>query len=308
MNKFDGHAILDRARTLLSQGTVVQYIPELKKVDPSLLGYCIVDVDGNTLSFGDAQIKFTIQSISKVITFTCCLMDRSLEEIKERVTFEPTSSAFNAISDLENKNAHRPLNPYLNAGAFSVLSLMKKESFEQCFEQVLDLLRLMTGNSSLTYNRSAYLSAYQTAYRNRSLLYYMQSTGILDKDTDIEALLDAYCKICCIEMTAQELAALSLVYAQKGYSSLSGKQCFDPKIASIVNATVMLCGMYDESGETAVSVGLPCKSGVGGGLMAVAPGRMGIGIFGPALNAKSNSIGGMSILEQLSEELDLTIF
>lgn len=300
--------ILEKNKKEVNKGNVADYIPELKKVDPKLLGFCITDMNGKEYKFGDYDYKFTIQSISKIITLTCCLLDNSIGEIKEKVSFEPTANAFNSIVDLETKNSNKPLNPFINSGAIICVSLMKEKDFGGKFCRVLDLIRALSGNNNITYNKAVYESERATGSRNRSLAYYMQSTGIIGADVDLEKLLDTYFKICSIEINTLDLSRIALVFANDGVSPITNKRYFSKEIAKIVNATMSLCGMYNESGEVAVSAGVPSKSGVGGGILSVVPRKMGIGIFSPSLNKKGSSVAGVKVLEMISKEFDLSIY
>lgn len=300
--------ILEKNKEEVNKGNVADYIPELKKVDPKLLGFCITDINGREYKFGDYDYKFTIQSISKIIILTCCLMDNSIDEIKEKVSFEPTSNAFNSIVDLEIKNSNKPLNPFINSGAITCVSLIKEKDFDEKFCRVLDFIRALSGNNAINCNKAVYESESATGSRNRSLAYYMKSTGIIDADVDLEKLLNTYFKICSIEISTVDLSKIALIFANDGVSPITNKRYFSKEIAKVVNATMALCGMYDESGEIAVSAGVPSKSGVGGGILSVVPKNMGIGIFGPSLNKKGSSVAGVKVLEMISKEFDLSIY
>lgn len=302
------HTILNKSKTIVSQGKVADYIPELKTVNPDLLGFSIIDLNGEEFKLGNFNYKFTIQSISKIIVLTSILMTNSLEKIKEKVTFEPTSDAFNSIKQLEIISTNKPLNPMINSGAIVSISMLKGDSYEEKFNNVLSLVRKLSSNESITYNEKVYQSEKATGSRNRALAYYMHSTGIIEKDEDVEKLLDTYFKICSIEIDCTDLARIATVYANRGICPRIKERYFSKEVCKIVIATMALCGMYDESGEIAITVGLPSKSGVGGGILSVAPNRMGIGIFGPALNEKGTSIAGINILSMLSEEYDLSIY
>lgn len=300
--------ILDQSKTFLPQGKVADYIPELNKVNPELLGFSLIDLKGEEFKFGDHNYKFTIQSISKIIVLTSILMTNSLEKIKEKVTFEPTSDAFNSIKQLEIISTNKPLNPMINSGAIVSISMLNGDDYEEKFNNVLNLIRKLSSNESITYNEKVYQSEKATGSRNRALAYYMHSTGIIEKDVDVEKLLDTYFKICSIEVDCTDLAKIATVYANSGVSPATNERYFPKEVCKIVVATMALCGMYDESGEVAITVGLPSKSGVGGGVLSVVPNKMGIGIFGPALNEKGTSVAGIKILNMLSEAYDLSIY
>ena len=300
--------ILDMSKTFIPQGKVADYIPELESVNPDLIGFSVIDLNGEEFNLGDYNHKFTIQSISKIIVLTSILMTNSLEKIKEKVTFEPTSDAFNSIKQLEIISTNRPLNPMINSGAIASVSMLEGDSYEEKFNNVLNLVRKLASNKNITFNEKVYQSEKATGSRNRALAYYMHSTGIIESDVDVEKLLDTYFKICSIEIDCKDLAKIARVYANKGISPISKERYFSKEVCKIVIATMSLCGMYDESGEIAITVGLPSKSGVGGGILSVVPNKMGIGIFGPALNEKGTSVAGIKILNMLSQAYDLSIY
>lgn len=308
MEKEDLRSILDKSKTFVAQGKVADYIPELKRVNPDLLGYSIINLTGEEFHFGDYDYKFTIQSISKIIVLTSILMTNSLEKIKEKVTFEPTSDSFNSIKQLEIIASNKPLNPMINSGAIASVSMLEGDGYEEKFNKVLSLIRKLASNENITFNEKVYQSEKATGSRNRALAYYMHSTGIIESGVDVEKLLDTYFKICSIEIDCRDLARIATIYANRGISPKTGERYFSKEVCKKVVATMALCGMYDESGEVAITVGLPSKSGVGGGILSVVPHKMGIGIFGPALNEKGTSLAGINILNMLSEAYDLSIY
>lgn len=301
-------SILDQSKILTSQGKVADYIPELRNVNADLLGLSVFNLDGEEFNIGDYNHKFTIQSVAKIIVLTSILMTNSLNKIKEKVSFEPTSDAFNSIKQLELITSNKPLNPMINSGAIASISMLKGETYDEKFNNVLSLVRKLSSNESITYSEKVYQSEKATGSRNRALAYYMHSTGIIDLNVDVEKLLDTYFKTCSIEVDCRDLAKIARVYANRGISPLTQERYFSEEISKIVVATMALCGMYDESGQVAITVGLPSKSGVGGGILSVVPNKMGIGIFGPALNKKGTSVAGINILAMLSEAYDLSIY
>lgn len=300
--------IYDDCYKRIGEGAVADYIPELGKVNPNQLGFYMKSGEGQDIKIGDYSVPFSMQSISKVAIFICAIIERTTEEVLSRVTLEPTSSAFNSIVNLEIKNDHRPLNPFINAGAIVTVSLLTGKDSNEKVDQVLSLIRKMAGNDNITYNRSVYLSEKETGSRNRSLAYYMQSTNVLEGD--VEEILDAYFKICSIEVSCEDLANIGYVIANDGYIKELDEQVFTPDIARTVRSVMALCGMYDASGTFAVEVGLPSKSGVGGGIMSVSTkmGGLGIGVFSPELDSRGNSVCGQCMLSQVSRLLKLSIF
>ena len=288
------------------KGAVATYIPELSKQDPALLGISICDTDGNEWHAGDWQAPFTIQSICKVATFICVLQDNSYENLTRKISVAPTADGFNSIVNLETKNEHRPLNAMINSGAIASISMVKGQTIEEKYNRIIRVIKRMTGNPDLMVNESVYQSEKRTGDRNRALAYFMKSTGIID--VDVEELLDAYFRLCSVEVNCKDIANMAAVLARDGASHNNSEQLFDIKTARTVKAVMSTCGLYDGSGEFAVDVGMPGKSGVGGGILAVSPRKLGVGVMGPALDPKGNSIGGWKLLESLSEQLELSIY
>lgn len=305
MNKLLEQIIYEN-RKYLSEGQVASYIPELKNGNKDALGIHITTLDGKEYFAGDYNIKFTIQSISKVITLALGIMDNGIDYVFSKVGMEPTTEAFNSIVDLEMKNLNKPLNPMINAGAIAVSSIIKGKDSEEAFSRVLDFVRKLSGNEKLDLNHSVYISEQKTGNRNRSLAYFMKSTGVIEND--VEAVLDVYFKQCSIEVTCKDLSRIGAVFANNGVIPWTGERIIEKEVAQIVKTIMVTCGMYDGSGQFAVKIGLPAKSGVGGGILGVSPNKMGIGIVGPSLDKRGNSIGGVEVLKDLSKKLDLNIF
>ncbi|MBU5270340.1 glutaminase A [Clostridium cochlearium] len=298
--------IIKECRKYTKQGEVASYIPELKKANKDALGIYIDKLDGNEFYAGDYETKFTIQSISKVISLIIAIMDNGMEKVLSKVGVEPSAYSFNSIVTLEVKNANKPLNPMINAGAIATVSLIKGDSPEEVIGKILDFTKKITGNEDIKVNEAVYQSEKRTGDRNRSLAYFMKGTGVIEKD--VEKVLDAYFQQCSIEVTCKDIAKIGSFLANDGVLPSTGERIVPKEVTRVVKAVMATCGMYDASGSFAVKVGIPSKSGVGGGIMATVPGKMGIGVVGPSLDEKGNSIAGIKVLEQLSEELDLSIF
>jgi glutaminase len=201
---------------------------------------------------------------------------------------------------------HRPYNPLVNAGAIAVISLLPYKESESRTAAVLDLARRLTANGALAVNESIYRSEKTTSDRNRALAYFMKSTAILKGD--VEDVLDSYFRQCSIEATVGDLAVMGATLASGGINPVSGERVLSTRVCQVIRALMATCGMYDGSGEFAIRVGIPAKSGVGGGIVAVVPRRMGIAVCGPALDGKGNSICGMQVLEELSLAMRLRVF
>ena len=288
------------------QGKPADYIPELSKQDPRMLGISICDMQGQQWHAGEWQAFFTIQSISKVVVFICMLLDNSFENLIRKISVAPSADGFNSIMNLETKNEQRPLNPMINSGAIAGVTMVRGATMEDKYQRVYTLMKSMADNEELVVNQEVYTSEVLSGDRNRSLAYFMKSTGIINAEVD--ALLDVYFRLCSVEVTCADIARMGAVLAFDGKAPWSGEQLFDEKTARIAKAVMTTCGMYDGSGDFAVDVGLPAKSGVGGGIMAVSPRHLGIAVFGPALDLKGNSLAGWKLLKCLSNEQDLSIF
>lgn len=297
---------VQKNRHWCGQGHVAAYIPELSNQDPGLLGVSVCGNQGRQWHAGDWQKPFTIQSISKVAFFICMLVDNPFDVLTRKISVAPSADGFNSIVNLETKNEKRPLNPMINSGAIAGITMVRGATMEEKFLRIFAMIGKMTGNDELSVNQDVYQSEKEFGDRNRSLAYFMKSTGIIDGDVD--ALLDVYFRLCSIEVVCADIARMAAVLAFDGRAPWSGETLFDIKTARIVKAVMTTCGLYDGSGEFAVDVGLPGKSGVGGGIMAVSPRNFGICVFGPALDQRGNSLAGWKLLQCLSEELNLSIF
>lgn len=300
--------LVQQCRQYTKDGAPASYIPMLQRADAAKLGICVADQAGGIWQGGDAKDIFTIQSIVKILMFTCSLLDSGADLVSQIVSVEPTSDGFNSITSLETKNNSKPLNPMINAGAIACLTLVAGATLELKYERILAFTRELAGNAGIAVDEAVYLSEKQTGSRNRALAHFMKSTGILDDSIDVEELLDAYFRICSILVSCQDLARIALIYAGNGHHPVTGREYFSKHIARSVKAAMVMCGMYDESGRVAVRIGLPTKSGVGGGILSIVPEQYGIGIYGPALNEKGSSIAGLVLLEKLSHYLDVSIF
>lgn len=298
--------IIDSNKKYTLNGHVASYIPELKNANQEDLGVCIIDINDNIYFAGDCDTKFTIQSVSKPIVLAMALMDNEWDYVFSKVGMEPSGDPFNSIMKLETNDTTKPCNPMINAGAIVTTSLIKGDTLEEKEHRMLEFFRKLSKNKDLKINEAVYRSEKLTGDRNRAMGYLLKNDGIIEGNVD--DTLDLYFKQCSIEVTAKELARIGLLFANYGVDIETGEQVISENISKVVNIFMHTCGMYDASGEFALKVGIPAKSGVGGGIMASVPRRMGIGVFGPALDSKGNSIGGIKILKDLSKKLDLSIF
>lgn len=282
-------------------GKVASYIPALKEVRPDLAAIVMFDMTGNSYKLGNWNHLFTIQSISKPIVLALAIMDLGEDAVFKRVGVEPTGEEFNSINKLVGHP--KPFNPMINAGAISVTSLIKESRSDSSYDLLLDFFRKVTGNRNIYLNEDVYKSEKMTADRNRSLAYFLKDNRIINGD--VEESLDLYFKQCSLNVNTRDIARASSVFANRGYDPITGEKIIPEKVASLVRSLMLTCGMYDRSGSFAIEVGIPAKSGVSGGIIAPVKDRYGIAVFGPSLDNSGNSVVGMSILRELSKELNL---
>ncbi len=293
--------ILNKKIDNYKKGKVASYIPALEEVEPDLAAIVMIDMAGNSYQIGDWNYTFTLQSISKPLVLALAIMELGEEAVFNRVGVEPTGEEFNSINKLVGHP--KPFNPMINAGAISVTSLIKEFRADSSFNLLLDFIRRVTGNREITLNEDVYKSEKLTADRNRSLAYFLKDNRIISGD--VEESLNLYFKQCSLNVNTGDIARASSVLANKGYDPITGRKVIPEKVASLVRSLMLTCGMYDQSGSFAIDVGIPAKSGVSGGIIAPVKERYGIAVFGPALDNSGNSVVGMSILRELSEELNL---
>ncbi len=297
---------VDLGKVAAKKGFPATYIPELAKSNPDHVGICVVSLDGVIHGQGDYLKSFTLQSITKVISLLLVLEDLGEKEVFTHVHMEPTGDPFNSIMSFEMKNPEKPFNPMINAGAMIVTSLIKGDSAQEKFLRILEFTSKLTGNPQTTLHREVYLSEKETGDRNRSLAYFMKSTGMMKGD--VEETLDLYFLQCSILGTAKDVATIGAVLSSNGIHPYTQERVISKENARIVKTIMTTCGMYDASGEFAVNCGIPAKSGVGGGILGAVPGKFGLGTYGPSLDLKGNSLAGTAMLEFLSKNLNLSIF
>ncbi|WP_172194346.1 glutaminase A [Saccharibacillus qingshengii] len=297
---------LEHSRKQAALGEVASYIPELSKARADALGIHLLDLGGESASAGDCGTTFTLQSISKVFTLILALMDNGEEAVFGRVGMEPTGDNFNSMLKLELVRPGIPFNPLINAGAITVSSMIKGSSPEEKSARILEFFRRLSGGSALQVNEAVYRSEFETGNLNRSISYFLVENGVLGGG--VEEVLSVYFRHCSIEATCRDLARMALVLAGDGTDPLSGEELIPRRYVQIAKTFMITCGMYNASGEFAIKAGLPAKSGVSGGILTFVPGALGIGVIGPALNAKGNSSAGVHLLERLSQRMDWSLF
>jgi glutaminase len=281
-------------------GAVADYIPELAAADPHHFGLALTTVDGQTFATGDADVPFTIQSISKPFTYGLALEDHGLDEVLARVGVEPSGDAFNAIE--LDPHTNRPFNPMVNAGAIATADLVEGTDLVERTKRVNGMLARHAGRT-LTVDQSVLLSEQATSHRNRAIALLMQSAGVVSPR--VEESLELYVGQCSMLVDARDLSVMAATLANGGVNPLTGEVALDARYVKHVLGVMYTCGMYDHAGAWSVRVGLPAKSGVGGGILAVVPGRLGIGAFSPPLDDAGNSVRGVLAIEELSERLGL---
>lgn len=293
---------LNFGRIHIPEGKTADYIPELGKADKNQLGICIFTREGRQYREGDVTQRFTMQSISKIINLAVTLQYKGFDKVFQKVKMEPSGDAFNSFVKLDMASDY-PYNPMINSGAIAVVGDLAPE---YNFDFMLDFTRKLCMDNQIRLDDNVYLSEKSTSARNRSIAYLLSSKGVLEGD--VEACLDLYIRMCSLSITAESLAGLGVILGNDGVNPNTRERYLDSKVVRVIKTLMLTCGMYDESGEFAVRVGIPSKSGVGGGILSVVDGRMGIGIFGPSLDQKGNSIAGGYVLEYLSENLRLHMF
>ena len=294
--------ILEDARPAAEEGRVATYIPELGNADPRWLGCSICTADGEIWSAGETTRRFSMQSISKILLLVRALELFGMEKVFRKVGMEPSGDAFDSLVELD-LNSNYPFNPMINTGAIAVSSSLVPAT---SFEEMLDFARRLCRDGDITLNEKVCRSEMGHLSRNRAIGYLLESKGVME--SDVEQSLELYVKMCSLNVNAEDLARLGGLLACGGACPGSGEQLVEPWITRVVKTLMLTCGMYDGSGRFAVKVGIPSKSGVGGGILSVVNRKMGIGVFGPALDRKGNSLAGQQILEKLSARLDLHIF
>lgn len=283
----------------LTTGEPASYIPELAHVDPDRTALAVVGPRGRIVSVGDDRDEFTIQSISKPFVLALALRERGRDAVLRTVGVEPSGEPFNAIS-LEAETG-RPANPLVNAGAIATTSLIEGDAEERT-GRIVDVLSEFAGRS-LWIDEAVYRSESETGDRNRALAHLMRSYGILRGD--VHDIVESYFRQCAAVVTVRDLAVMAGTLSFGGVNPVTGRRVVSERIARDVVSIMSSCGMYDFSGEWLLRVGLPAKSGVSGGLLAVAPSQFGVGAFSPRLDVHGNTVRGVALLERLSEDFGM---
>jgi len=287
----------------LMDGKVADYIPELAKADPNWFAISAVTADGSVYEFGDYNQLFTIQSVSKPFVFGLALEDHGRENVLKKVGVEPTGEAFNAI--VLDEASNRPFNPMVNAGAIATADLIKGKDYPDRVTRLTQMFSRYCGRQ-VNIDNSVFMSERVTGHRNRAIGHLMLNFGMVgDK---IEESLELYFQQCSILVNCHDLAVMGATLANAGVNPITGERAIQQQYVKDLLSVMNSCGMYDYAGEWAYRVGIPAKSGVGGGIVAVVPGKVGIATFSPLLDPKGNSFRGIKVFQELSERFGLHCF
>jgi glutaminase len=287
----------------LEDGALATYIPPLATADPSWFGVSLATTDGHLYESGETRRLFTIQSISKAFVYGMALQDRGEQEVLRFVGVEPTGDPFNSITVEEE--TRRPYNPMVNAGAIVTTSLVAGDNHDEQWARIIAGLSSFAGRR-LDVDKAIFDAERETGDRNRAITYFMRALGMGPGNVDFA--LDLYFRQCSILVDSRDLAIMAATLANHGVNPVTGERALGERETVRVLSVMMTCGMYDFAGEWAFRVGIPAKSGVAGGILAVVPGQLGIGVFSPPLDRRGNSVRGVAICEQLSRELDLHLY
>ena len=285
-------------------GVLANYIPELAEVDPEPLGASIAMVDGELYASGDTDSLFTIQSISKPFVYALALADRGFEKVLDKVGVEPSGEPFNEIS-LEDSSG-RPLNPMINAGAITTHSLVGTETMNRAerMERVISGLSAFAGRS-LDVDEAVYSSEIEHAHRNLAIAHMLRSHDILTENPT--GVVEGYTRQCSLLVTVQDLAMMAATLANYGIQPVTGEQVVPKTVVRQVLSVMFTCGMYNAAGDWATQVGIPAKSGVGGGIIGAVPGQLGLATFSPRLDVHGNSVRGVSLFERFSSDMGMHV-
>ncbi|ENM5873516.1 glutaminase B [Vibrio mimicus] len=297
-------SILDEVHPLTGQGQVADYIPALAKVPSDKLGIAVFTNQGEVITAGDAEEGFSIQSISKVLSLTLAMGLYQPDELWSRVGKEPSGQAFNSLIQLEMEQGI-PRNPFINAGAIVVCDMLHSR-LSAPRQRLLEFVRQLSGEPQIAYDKVVAASEMMHSDRNAAIAYLMRSFG--NFHNEVIPVLHNYFHACALKMTCVELAKTFSYLANKGVSVVTGETVITPTQSKQTNALLATCGLYDGAGEFAYRVGMPGKSGVGGGIIAVVPGEMTIAVWSPALDQSGNSLAGTRALELLAQRIGRSIF
>ena len=288
----------------LTDGNLASYIPELTKANPNWFGISVVTADGQTFEAGDTRQNFTIQSISKVFAYGLALEDHGREELLEKVGVEPTGDPFNSLIRLD-EDSKRPFNPMINAGAIATSSLIKGTNPTDKLNRLLAMFERYL-NHEVVIDMPTFMSERSTGHRNRAMAHLMLNFDMISHN--IDSALDLYFQQCSVMVNCQDLAMMAATLANRGKQPVSRVQALSADYVKDLLSVMYTCGMYNRAGEWAYRVGIPAKSGVSGGIIAVVPGVAGIATFSPLIDKNGNSVRGLHAFEELSGQYGLHLF
>jgi glutaminase len=294
--------ILDKNRHHYLDGKVADYIPELSKMDAKAVAIAVINEKGILIGAGDTKTKFTMQSISKPIALMLAVMEHGEESVFQKMGYFGTDKPFNHFSNLETMG--KPLNPMMNAGAILTTSLISGDGQEP-FDKMLNMLRYITDNPTLDYSESVYASEKETGHRNRGMFYIMKNAGLISGS---EEQLNNYFRQCSIELTTEDLAKIGFFFAHHCVRFDGDQRYKNSEMSKLIQSQMLIAGMYEFSGEYARTVGLPSKSGVGGGIVVSVPNQAGIAVFSAPLDTHGNSVVGYHMILDLVKQYNLSIF
>ncbi|MEJ2115533.1 MAG: glutaminase [Gammaproteobacteria bacterium] len=295
--------ITEEIQPLRGKGAVADYIPALKKVLADKFGIAIATLNNETYIIGDSNIPFSIQSISKLFTLSMVFANIG-KALWSRVGVEPSGNSFNSLVQLEAENGI-PRNPFINAGALVTTDCLVS-NYEEPLESILKFVREIANNPTINYDFCIANSEKKAGYRNAALINFMKSFGNIENNVD--KVLDVYFHQCSIKMSCEDLARACLYLANAGIEPITRRRILTSSQTKRVNAIMQTCGLYNDSGEFTFRVGLPGKSGVGGGIVAIIPNLLAICVWSPSLNAHGNSLIGMKVLELFTTKTGISIF
>ncbi len=286
----------------VDDGAVADYIPELAKADPGWFGISVVSVDGQSVDVGDFEQEFTMQSVSKPFVFGLALEDHGREHVLSKIGIQPIGESFNSITLDEKSN--RPFNPMINAGAIAAADLVKGPDFPERITRLLEMFGRYCGRKIFIDN-SVFTSERATGHRNRAIGHLMLNFDMVSRN--LEESLELYFQQCSLLVNCHDLAVMGATLANGGVNPVTKVRAIDARYVKDLLSIMYTCGMYDYAGEWAYRIGIPAKSGVGGGIVAVVPGQVGIATFSPRLDLKGNSVRGLHVFRELAEQFSLHI-
>lgn len=296
-------AQLHQKFSTVQEGAVATYIPELAKANPNHFGIALVTATGAVYEVGDTQAPFTIQSISKPFVYGMALVDHGSQHVLTKVGVEPTGDAFNSIS--LDPGTGRPRNPMINAGAIASAGLLMGQSNIDRLQRIIDVFSRFAGRR-LTLDEAVYRSESETGHRNRAIGHLLRNFNIIEQEPT--PATELYFMQCSISVTCRDLAVMAATLANRGINPVTGQRAIHEGYVSSMLSVMSSCGMYDYAGEWLYKVGMPAKSGVSGGVIAVLPGQLGIAVYSPRLDAQGNTVRGIRVCEAISRDLELHLF